>query len=83
MKYRLYTIFKKAFPILIPAVFGAVGGYLFYRFVGCASGTCPITSSPFLSTIYGGVIGGLSGSAFTSGTCPFCADGKCEVNEGE
>lgn len=25
---------------------GALGGYLYWRFVGCATGTCPITSSP-------------------------------------
>ncbi|MDP2208347.1 MAG: DUF6132 family protein [Bacteroidota bacterium] len=25
--------------------------------MGCYSGTCPITSNPLISTIYGGVIG--------------------------
>ena len=38
---------------------GALGGYLYWRFVGCATGTCPITSSPFASTI-----GGLFVSSF-------------------
>ena len=32
---------------------GALGGYLYWRFVGCATGTCPITSSPFASTVWG------------------------------
>jgi hypothetical protein len=40
-----------------PVVVGAAGGYLFYRFVGCKTGTCPITSSPWLSTIYGAILG--------------------------
>jgi len=36
---------------------GAVIGFAFYRFVGCATGHCPITSNPWVSTIYGAVIG--------------------------
>ena len=38
---------------------GGIGGYLYYFFVGCASGTCAITSSPINSTIYFSVLGGL------------------------
>jgi phage shock protein E len=44
---------------VIGAVLGAVGGYLYYYFVGCASGTCGITSSPVNSTLYFAVLGGL------------------------
>ena len=40
-------------------VLGMLGGYLYWRYVGCASGTCPITSSPYMSTLWGGMIGGL------------------------
>lgn len=46
------------------AVAGAVGGYFYWRYVGCASGTCPITSSPVISTIYGAVLGVLLGGIF-------------------
>ena len=42
-----------------PVLFGAAAGYGFYRFVGCKSGSCPITSNPWLSTIYGAVLGAL------------------------
>jgi hypothetical protein len=38
---------------------GAIGGYLYYHYVGCISGTCPITSKPLNSTLYGALIGGL------------------------
>ncbi len=38
---------------------GAVGGFLYYHYVGCASGTCPITSKPLNSTLYGAMMGGL------------------------
>ncbi|MEN6562397.1 MAG: DUF6132 family protein [Christensenella sp.] len=53
--------------MLILALVGAVGGYLYYRLVGCASGTCPITSNPYISTVYGGVIGTLLGYVVTPG----------------
>lgn len=43
---------------------GAVGGYLYWRYVGCASGTCPITASPWTSTVWGAAIGGLLMSSF-------------------
>ncbi len=44
---------------VIGAIAGAIGGYLYYYFVGCASGTCGITSSPVNSTLYFAVLGGL------------------------
>ncbi|HEY8658034.1 MAG TPA: DUF6132 family protein [Hanamia sp.] len=50
--------------VLIGILTGAIGGYLYYHFIGCATGTCPITSKPFNSTIYGAVMGGLLFSIF-------------------
>jgi len=44
---------------VIGAIVGAIGGYLYYYFVGCASGTCGITSSPVNSTLYFAILGGL------------------------
>lgn len=38
---------------------GAACGYAYYHFIGCASGTCAITSKPLNSTLYGAVLGGL------------------------
>lgn len=43
---------------------GALAGYLYWRFVGCISGTCAITSNPVNSTIYGALMGGLVLSMF-------------------
>jgi len=45
--------------IAIGVALGAIGGYLYYHFVGCASGTCAITSKPVNSTLYGMFMGGL------------------------
>jgi len=50
--------------VLIGILAGAIGGYLYYHFIGCATGTCPITSKPLNSTIYGAVMGGLLFSIF-------------------
>lgn len=36
---------------------GATGGYLYYAYVGCITGSCPITSNPYISTAYGAMIG--------------------------
>lgn len=35
------------------SLLGALGGYAYYYFVGCRTGTCPISSNPWISTIYG------------------------------
>lgn len=43
---------------------GAIAGYAYYHFVGCSSGTCPITSKPINSSLYGAVMGGLLLSMF-------------------
>lgn len=51
--------FKKNMLTIIGIIVGTVGGYLYYHFVGCASGTCPITSKPLNSSLYGAVMGGL------------------------
>jgi len=45
-------------------LFGAIAGYAYYHFIGCASGTCAITSSPVNSTLYGSIMGGLLFSSF-------------------
>ncbi len=46
---------KLAFGIVV----GAALGFAYYKFVGCATGTCPITSNPFVSTIYGAIMGAM------------------------
>lgn len=42
---------------LIGVVVGAIGGFLYWKWVGCASGTCMITSKPINSTLYGALMG--------------------------
>ena len=42
---------------IIGIIFGAIAGFMYWEFVGCASGTCMITSKPINSTLYGGLMG--------------------------
>lgn len=45
--------------IIIGALVGGGLGYALYRFVGCSTGACPLTSNPWISTLYGIVMGAL------------------------
>lgn len=48
---------KRAIIQIAGAVLGSVGGFLYYYFVGCVSGSCAITSNPVISTLYGAALG--------------------------
>jgi len=56
---KIVILMKKNWAYLAGGIIGGTGGYLYWRFVGCSSGTCPITSSPVMSTIWGAIMGGL------------------------
>ncbi|MCB0283247.1 MAG: hypothetical protein H6627_08715 [Calditrichae bacterium] len=43
------------------AVLGAIAGFSYYYFIGCYSGSCPISSNPYISTVYGAAVGLLMG----------------------
>lgn len=43
----------------IGAVVGAIAGFLYWKYVGCLTGTCAITSNPVRSTIYFAIMGAL------------------------
>jgi len=55
---------KKHLITLAGILIGAMAGYLYWRQIGCLSGTCPITSNPVMSSLYGALMGGLLFSLF-------------------
>ena len=48
--------------VVIFILVGAIGGFLYWKFVGCLSGTCVIKSVWYLSTLYGIALGYVAGS---------------------
>jgi hypothetical protein len=42
--------------LFLPVLLGALGGFLYYNFIGC-NGGCAITGSPVNSTLYGSLFG--------------------------
>ncbi len=50
--------------LLVGIALGAVAGFLYWKYVGCITGTCPITSQPINSSVYGAVMGGIIGDMF-------------------
>ena len=52
------------FLYLIGALIGVISGFLYWKYVGCISGTCSITSSPVNSTAYFALMGGLIFGSF-------------------
>lgn len=45
--------------VWIGIALGALGGFLYWKYVGCIDGTCPITSSPVYSSLWGAAVVGL------------------------
>lgn len=39
------------------ALVGALGGYIYYIEIGCNSGSCAITSNPWMSMLWGAAMG--------------------------
>lgn len=59
---------KKYLLHIIGAGVGAVSGFLYWKYVGCLTGTCKITSSPINSTLYFALMGMLVFSMFKKTT---------------
>ncbi|MDD2437756.1 MAG: DUF6132 family protein [Massilibacteroides sp.] len=56
---KLIGMVRKHWAYLAGALTGGVGGYFYWFYIGCSSGTCPITSSPSMSVLWGAILGSL------------------------
>lgn len=59
-------------------IVGALAGYIYYVKVGCLSGTCPITSDPTSSMLYGALMGYLIFSMFSKSSKKEKAEDKID-----
>ena len=51
---------KYGLLLIIP---GIIGGYFYWKYVGCASGTCPITANWHSMVFFGALIGYFTGDS--------------------
>lgn len=56
------SVLRRYRGVLTGFVLGGIAGYAYYYFVGCASGSCPISSNPVISTLYIGLMGAVLGA---------------------
>lgn len=70
---KAYLKSKKFWKPALAISIGALAGLLFYVFVGCSSGSCAITSNPYMSMLWGGIMG------FFLVSSP-CSGGSCSRN---
>lgn len=50
---------NKYILILIGSVLGGLGGFLYWKYFGCADGSCPLKSNWLIMTVYGVLVGNL------------------------
>ncbi len=61
----LNWIKKKRLSVVLLVV-GALCGFLYWKFVGCSTGTCPLKSHWYTMTLYGMLMGWLIGDLISS-----------------
>jgi len=49
---------NKIYRITLGAIVGGVLGFLYWRFIGCNTGSCPLTSNPYQSVLLFAALGG-------------------------
>ncbi|MGL5318284.1 MAG: DUF6132 family protein [Bacteroidales bacterium] len=64
MKTKIGSFLRNNILTVIGVILGMIGGYFYWMYIGCNSGTCPITSSPLNSSLWGATMGGLFLSIF-------------------
>ncbi len=50
---------NKIYRTSIGAFVGGILGFLYWKYIGCSTGSCPLTSNPFQSVLLFGVLGAM------------------------
>ncbi len=58
-KFLPHPVSPRKYSLVLAAfiVAGVLGGYAYYALIGCRSGSCAITSNPYMSMAWGGILG--------------------------
>ncbi|KAA0210027.1 MAG: DUF6132 family protein [Ignavibacteriaceae bacterium] len=57
---------KTALISIVGILIGTLSGFLYYTFIGCKSGTCPLQSNAYFMSAYGGFAGLVLGNLVQS-----------------
>jgi hypothetical protein len=52
-------LFRRYWTTTLGAALGAAGGAAYAKFVGCTTGTCPLTSNVWTAALFFGITGAL------------------------
>lgn len=63
-KIKIWFASRNTLKNMAGLLVGVIGGFLYYRLVGCNSGGCAITSNPYMSVLWGGLMGYLLADIF-------------------
>lgn len=66
LRTKIITGVKRLIPEIVGTIAGGIAGYFYYSFIGCSGGTCPITSNPWMTILWGSIMGYLVGGFFNS-----------------
>lgn len=50
-------IAKRGWPYILGAVLGGIIGYLYWYYIGCVGGACPLKATPMPSIVLGVAVG--------------------------
>jgi hypothetical protein len=61
--HRMSNLINRYWKTALFAMIGAGVGFAYWRFIGCSTGTCPLTANWTSSTLMGGLVGLLAAPA--------------------